>query len=103
MNKKTGIVLLLITALLFASCVAGPNDMAGLTDQDGKTAGFFMGIWHGMISLFAFIISIFSDKINVYEVHNNGGWYNLGFIIGVSIFYGGGTKGAGHGRRRNRD
>jgi hypothetical protein len=66
-----------------------------------KPAGFLLGLWHGFISLFTFIISIFSDKINVYEVYNNGGWYNFGFIIGISVFYGGGSKGTGRKRRRD--
>jgi hypothetical protein len=44
------------------------------------------------------VISLFTDTVSVYEVHNNGGWYDFGFILGVSAFFGGG--GGGSARRR---
>jgi hypothetical protein len=36
----------------------------------------------------------------MYEVHNNGGWYNFGFILGMSIIFGGSAGGASSRRRR---
>jgi len=30
--------------------------------------------------------------VNFYEVHNNGGWYNFGFVLGAGILFGGGGK-----------
>ena len=101
--KKTIIVLLIISAVILmtiTSCAAGPNEFKGLEDVEGDVAGFFMGLWHGFIALFTFIISLFSDKVNVYEIHNNGGWYNFGFILGVSAFFGGGGKGSSRGSRK---
>ncbi|MBU1076219.1 MAG: hypothetical protein KKH98_02930 [Spirochaetes bacterium] len=56
---------------------------------DKKPAGFLMGLWHGFISFFTFIISLFSDKVKIYETANTGNWYNFGFILGICIFYGG--------------
>ncbi len=101
MKKKAMIIaVLLAAAIITVSCAAGPNVMEQATDLE-KPAGFLLGIWHGFISLFTFIISLFSDKVNVYEVYNNGGWYNFGFIIGISIFYGGGSKGAGSRRKKD--
>ena len=97
-RKKLIFTVLIITAILLASCVAGPNILEQSVKED-KPAGFLLGIWHGFIALFTFIISLFTDKVNLYEVYNNGGWYNFGFIIGASIFFGGGTKGATHKRR----
>ncbi len=47
-----------------------------------------------IIAPFAFIVSLFSPHVNIYEVHNNGAWYNLGFIIGLIIILGGGSGGA---------
>jgi len=35
-------------------------------------------------------------------VHNNGGWYDFGFMIGVSAFFGGGAGGGGAARKRRR-
>ena len=73
--------------LVFTSCAPG-NER-----YDVVQAGFWMGLWHGFISLITFIISLFNDNVGIYEANNNGGWYNFGFILGVSIFFGGGSKG----------
>ena len=81
------VLFLLFAALFLTSCAPGGHEFV---DQP---AGFFMGLWHGFISFFTFIISLFNENVGVYEVNNNGGWYNFGFILGISIFYGGGSKG----------
>jgi hypothetical protein len=91
-----GVVLLL---LVLAGCAAQPNAQADTPTDAGKVAGFWQGLWHGFISPFTFIISLFSKTVGIYEAHNNGGWYNLGFILGCSIIFGGGGAGA-RGRRR---
>ncbi|HJN05576.1 MAG TPA: hypothetical protein QF480_03065 [Bacteroidales bacterium] len=83
---KTWILLGMIVFIV-TSCAPGS---ANFTVEQ---AGFFMGLWHGFISLFTFIISLFSDSVEIYEANNNGGWYNFGFILGISIFYGGSSKG----------
>lgn len=83
--------------LLLAACAAGPNDLTGTAGPTGAPAGFLMGLWHGFIALFTFIFSLFTETVSVYEVHNSGGWYDFGFILGVMIFFGGGAGGA---RRR---
>ncbi len=97
---KKMIILLVcgLTTLLVAGCVAGPNEMANSPNEDGKVAGFWRGLWHGFISPVTFVISLFSDTIHLYEIHNNGGWYNFGFLLGVSIIFGG--SGGGVARRR---
>ncbi|HEY3409439.1 MAG TPA: hypothetical protein VGK53_14805 [Propionicimonas sp.] len=67
----------------------------------GEAAGFWLGLWHGFISPIAFIVSLFNHQVGIYEVHNNGGWYNFGFVFGASLFFGGGGgAGARAGRRR---
>jgi len=80
--------------LLLAGCAAGTNPTVDVVDADGKSAGFWLGLWHGVISMVTFIISLFSDNVNVYEVHNSGNWYDFGFMLGVSIIFGGGARGA---------
>jgi hypothetical protein len=92
------IVLAMVVVLLLASCAAQPNPQVDTANDQGKVAGFWQGLWHGIISPFTFIISLFSKTVGVYDVHNNGNWYNFGFVLGCSIIFGGG--GAGAGRRR---
>jgi len=80
--------------LLLAGCAAGPNPTVDVVDAAGKSAGFWLGLWHGLISMVTFIISLFSDNVSVYEVHNSGNWYDFGFMLGVSLIFGGGARGA---------
>lgn len=102
--KKNSMNLIFPAALilLFLSCTAGPNEFTGTALVAKGPAGFLMGLWHGFILLFSFIISLFSDKVSVYEVHNVGNWYNLGFLIGAMSFFGGSGGGACKSRK-NRD
>jgi uncharacterized membrane protein HdeD (DUF308 family) len=71
---------------ILSSCAAG-NDRF-----DADPAGFWAGLWHGFISLITFIISLFNNKVGIYEISNSGWPYNLGYILGVMLFYGGSTK-----------
>lgn len=91
------LVLLLLGALLLTACVAGGNPEVGVPAADGDTAGFFLGLWQGFISPITFFISLFSDHVSIYEVHNSGNWYDFGFVLGAGILFGGGFLG---GRRR---
>jgi hypothetical protein len=90
--------LVLFVVVALAGCAAGPNELAASPDASGEVAGFWLGLWHGFISMFTFIISLFKESVSVYEVHNSGGWYDLGFVLGVSCFFGG--SGGGAARKR---
>jgi len=98
---KTMLVVAAAVVLIFSvGCTAGPNQMTGSPDDEGKVAGFWKGLWHGFIVLFSFIVSLFSDNVRIYEVHNNGGWYNFGYLLGIMMFFGGGGGGACKGAGR---
>jgi hypothetical protein len=99
MNARTlGLIaLMLLSMLLLSACAAGPNPLEGVPTDGGQLAGFWLGLWHGIISPVTFIISIFVQDVRFYEVHNNGIWYNLGFVIGAGILFGGSARA---GRRR---
>ena len=43
-------------------------------------AGFWRGLWHGFCAPFSFIGIMFGMDIGIYEVYNNGNWYNFGFL-----------------------
>jgi hypothetical protein len=89
---RVALASLLGATLFLTSCAAGANPEAG-TGQD--PAGFWLGLWHGIIVLVTFVISLFSDSVNVYEVANNGNWYDFGFVLGLLISLGGSGGGAG--------
>jgi hypothetical protein len=92
---------LLAVAVLVFGCAPGVNSAASAGPQ---VAGFWQGLWQGFILLFTFVISLFNHSVGVYEIHNSGGWYNFGYLLGVVLFWGGGARGsAGPRRRRERD
>ena len=93
MNKKTLIILFSFIMLAIISCTAGPNELVNTVVKEGEAAGFWFGLWHGIIAPITFIISLFSDTISIYEVHNNGGWYNFGFLFGAMMTFSGSCKG----------
>jgi hypothetical protein len=68
---------------LLLSC-AGPNDLAG----HPGAAGFWRGLLHGILAPITFLISLFTDKVSMYEVHNAGGWYDFGFLVGICAVLG---------------
>jgi hypothetical protein len=102
-EMKRLFVLLMISIVLIAisGCAARPNELVNVPDDEGEVAGFWLGLWHGFISPFTFLISLFSKTVHIYEVHNNGSWYNFGFLFGASIIFGGSGGGAARRRRRH--
>ena len=60
-------VLLIAVVLLLSSCAPG-NERFTLDEP----AGFFMGIWHGLIMGISFIISLFNENVYIYELYNSG-------------------------------
>jgi len=77
------ILVLAGVALTLAGCAAGNAE-----HFNGESpADFWAGLWHGFILLFSFIISLFTDSVKVYEAANVGWAYDLGFLLGVIIFW----------------
>lgn len=87
----TGVV---VASLLLAGCAAGDPRFSA-----DDPAGFWAGLWHGVISVIAFIVSLFHEGVEIYERNNTGGWYDFGFLLGVTAIWGGGSHTA---RRRER-
>ncbi len=95
------VLLLGATLVLLAACAAGGNELVGTATATRDPLGFWWGLWHGMIVPITLVVSLFTDTVSIYEVHNNGGWYDLGFVLGLSFAFGGGPFGASR-RRRSR-
>ncbi len=86
-----GVILLL---LIMAGCAPGNERFI-----EGP-AGFWAGLWHGLICVVTFIISLFSDSVHMYEVNNTGNWYNFGFLLGVMIVFSSSHSRAASKKRR---
>jgi hypothetical protein len=93
-------VLLVAAVVVLAGCAAGPNVVAQANQPDA--AGFWLGRWQGLISPITFLISLFNDDVNIYEVNNNGNWYDFGFMLGVATVFSGPAGSASTVPRRGR-
>jgi hypothetical protein len=86
-NKKTW-MLLIASAMLMSlnSCAdsVSPDQIASM-----KPVGFLHGLFHGAILPFAWVVSLFSDSTAIYATYNNGGWYDWGFLTGITCTLGG--------------
>ena len=80
------LAVLLLGELALAACAAGPNTIAA---ADPGAAGFWLGLWHGVISPVTFLVSLFNPGVNVYEIHNSGHWYDFGFMVVISAVFSG--------------
>lgn len=65
----------------------GLNPLANEPADNGRVAGVLDGLWHGLIAPVTAIGSFFNPDMQMYEVHNNGREYNLGFLIGVALVF----------------
>ena len=82
--------MLVILFLVFACADTAMIDPC-LADE-AYTAGFWSGLWHGIVTPVSFFGSLLDSDIAVYAVDNNGGWYDFGFVIGIGAFFGGGAS-----------
>ena len=63
----------------------GGNPMMNQPDASGRIARAGAGLWHGIISPATLLISFFDSNIRMYEVHNAGSEYDLGFFVGLAL------------------
>ena len=79
--KRIVLIEVIACALVLASCATQPTPSAH------DPPGFLLGFIHGFLSLFSLIGSFFWD-IRVYAFPNGGRWYDVGFVLGASCFFG---------------
>jgi hypothetical protein len=71
----------------FQLTTPGPNPELDKPAPSGHVANVVDGLWHGIISPVTAIGGFFNPALQMYEVHNNGREYNLGFLIGVALVF----------------
>ena len=74
--------LCLVAAIVLIGCAPG-NERWSQEISPGNKAGFWAGLWHGLIIIVTFVVSLFNSHVGIYEISNTGWSYNLGFLIGI--------------------
>ncbi len=102
--KKFIPLIIVIGAVLVAAAIYIIVFHVGMPTQDlsGPSANGWLGLWQGLIIYLSFIASWFDNTIVLYQVNNNGFWYNLGYLIGLWIAIGafaGGSRARGRAKR----
>lgn len=83
--KRTVLILILVSsALVLTGCLPGDG-----RHSERDRAGLVWGVWHGWIAPISLFFGAFRSDIRVYEVHNVGWWYDLGFYAAVISGFGG--------------
>ena len=65
----------------------GPNPELNEPGPNGAVASLVQGVWHGLIAPVTLVLSFFNENVQMYEVHNDGKEYNLGFLFGVAVVF----------------
>lgn len=85
MKRNLIILTLSLILLVLTGCADTVNVQQCLPPVE--PSGFWSGVWHGMIVWYSFVGSLFIDNITIYDVNNNGAWYNFGFIGGLGLIF----------------
>ncbi len=96
--RKTVLLLLALVLVALVGCAPGNERWASVDNP----ANFWAGLWHGLIIVVTFVVSLFTREVGIYETNNIGWGYNLGFLLGAMIALGGGAR-AGTRRRKRRE
>jgi hypothetical protein len=81
---KKMFIFVALALLMFATSCADVAQVK-FPNPNEHIYGFWGGTWHGMIMMPSFIGSLIWDDVAVYAVHNNGAWYDFGFVGGFFI------------------
>lgn len=81
MKKQLLFSLIAVAMLIFTGC-AHVHPITACLPTNETPSGFWFGVWNGLTMTFAFIGSLFDSDITVYDVNNNGNFYNFGFVGG---------------------
>jgi len=96
MIRSLRLISILASPLILAACA---RQVPEAVAHGADTPGFLLGLWHGFVFPFAWIGSLFDPEIAVYAVPNDGGWYDFGFFLGVTVLGGGSHFSAKQARR----
>ena len=96
--QKLICLLLLIAIITIVGCVPGDGNHTA-----DEPAGFFWGVWHGLIAPISLIWGLFNSEIRLYEPQNTGWAYDLGFYLAVIGGFSGFSSSSGSKGRKKAE
>jgi hypothetical protein len=84
MTKKQ----LIVAGIFFLFCsLLITNSYAGIQYYGENHGGFFCGICDGLKSLVKITLNLFYDNMGIYNMNNNGFFYNFGFFLSAMLVF----------------
>ena len=75
--------------LILVGCIFIPHEVNAFAQlgeySAADPAGFFSGIWHGLLAPWSLAARWFISDVVMYAIPNTGWFYDLGFLLGVTI------------------
>jgi len=94
----------LLISLFMILVISGCSNYEDVSEcLDGRTYGFWNGLWHGIIAPIDLVAMIWREDVTVFAPNNNGFWYSFGFVLGSGGWGFLGGKGARSSRRRRSE
>ena len=82
-------IIIFVLAFLMQGCADRVScDVGALMEP----VGFWYGLWHGLIFLPAFVVSLFDSSVSIFAVYNNGVPYYVGYAIGLLLGFSGASN-----------
>ena len=84
------LVILAGLCLLLAGCGGNQNPL----QLSGAAKPFWNGLWDGITIVIALVMELVSDhqKYGIYDAHQHARAYDVGYVLGVGGFIGGGAR-----------
>jgi hypothetical protein len=98
MHLKFGFLGLVVLGLItvFIGGAPGPDHLTLMAHATSmRPDNFWPGLWHGFTFPVNFVTGFFHGN-GVYSLNNDGGWYNLGYLMGAGSMLGGATAAGSH-------
>lgn len=90
MKHYIAVIMPLLLCVIFFGLVLSTQQSASAFAQEYQystyePAGFFSGVWNGLLAPWTLIARWFMNDIVMYAIPNTGWFYDFGFLLGIIL------------------